>query len=215
MGLDKVDDVLASGAEVLTAGDTSCLMHIGGLLSRRGSPVRVMHLAEILAVDRGRRMTVTGGRTAAPSRTAATGHEPTFPGTPPFPEAARAALADEQLRANLGRATTTIRTKRAAAVAERADWEDLRLAGAAIKDEVLRDLPALLEQLEARRHRGRRHRPLGARRRRGERDRRRRSPTSTARPRSSRSSRWRPRRSSSTRRSARRASTSGRPTSPR
>ena len=49
MGLDKVDDVLASGAEVLTAGDTSCLMHIGGLLSRQRSPVRVMHLAEILA----------------------------------------------------------------------------------------------------------------------------------------------------------------------
>jgi L-lactate dehydrogenase complex protein LldE len=49
MGLDKVDDVLASGAEVLTAGDTSCLMHIGGLLSRRRSRVRVMHLAEILA----------------------------------------------------------------------------------------------------------------------------------------------------------------------
>ena len=49
MGLDKVDDVLGSGAEVLTAGDTSCLMHVGGLLSRRGSPVRVMHIAEILA----------------------------------------------------------------------------------------------------------------------------------------------------------------------
>ncbi|MBA2381690.1 MAG: (Fe-S)-binding protein [Chloroflexi bacterium] len=49
MGLDKVDDVLATGAEVLTAADTSCLMHIGGLLSRRGSGVRVMHLAEILA----------------------------------------------------------------------------------------------------------------------------------------------------------------------
>jgi L-lactate dehydrogenase complex protein LldE len=49
MGLDKVDDVLGSGAEVLTAGDTSCLMHIGGLLSRQQSPVRVMHLAEILA----------------------------------------------------------------------------------------------------------------------------------------------------------------------
>ena len=49
MGLDKVDDVLGSGADVLTAGDTSCLMHIGGLLSRRRSPVRVMHLAEILA----------------------------------------------------------------------------------------------------------------------------------------------------------------------
>jgi L-lactate dehydrogenase complex protein LldE len=49
MGLDKVDDVLASGAEVVTAADTSCLMHIGGLLSRRRSPVRVMHFAEILA----------------------------------------------------------------------------------------------------------------------------------------------------------------------
>jgi len=49
MGSDKVDDVVASGAEVLTAGDTSCLMHLGGLLSRRRSPVRVMHLAEILA----------------------------------------------------------------------------------------------------------------------------------------------------------------------
>ena len=49
MGNDKVDDVLGSGAEVLTAGDTSCLMHIGGLLSRRRSRVRVMHLAEILA----------------------------------------------------------------------------------------------------------------------------------------------------------------------
>lgn len=49
MGDDKVADVLASGAEVLTAADTSCLMHLGGLLSRRGSAVRVMHLAEILA----------------------------------------------------------------------------------------------------------------------------------------------------------------------
>lgn len=53
MGLDKVDDVLGSGAEVLTAGDTSCLMHIGGLLSRRRSPVRIMHLAEILATTEG------------------------------------------------------------------------------------------------------------------------------------------------------------------
>jgi L-lactate dehydrogenase complex protein LldE len=49
MGEDKVADVLASGAPVLTAADTSCLLHIGGQLSRRGSGVRVMHLAEILA----------------------------------------------------------------------------------------------------------------------------------------------------------------------
>ena len=76
--------------------------------------------------------------------------EPTFRGTPPFPEAAKAALANGQLRANLGRATATIRTKRAAVVEERADWEALRLAGAAIKDEVMRDLPALLDRLEER-----------------------------------------------------------------
>ncbi len=74
--------------------------------------------------------------------------EPTFAGTPPFPQAARIALANEQLRANLGRATATIRTKRAAVVAERMDWEALRLAGEAIKNKVLRDLPALLAQLE-------------------------------------------------------------------
>lgn len=49
MGLDKVAAIEASGAEVLTAADDSCLLHIGGLLSRRGSRVRVMHLAEILA----------------------------------------------------------------------------------------------------------------------------------------------------------------------
>ena len=49
MGADKTAAVDASGASVLTAADTSCLMHIGGMLSRAGSPVRVMHLAEILA----------------------------------------------------------------------------------------------------------------------------------------------------------------------
>lgn len=48
MGADKVAAVRASGAEVLTATDTSCLLHLGGILSRAGSSVRVMHLAEIL-----------------------------------------------------------------------------------------------------------------------------------------------------------------------
>jgi L-lactate dehydrogenase complex protein LldE len=52
MGDDKVDDVLGTGAEVLASADTSCLMHIGGLLSRRGAPVRVLHIAEILASTR-------------------------------------------------------------------------------------------------------------------------------------------------------------------
>ena len=49
IGTDKVADVVASGAEVLTAADSSCLMHLGGLLSRQGRPVRVVHYAQILA----------------------------------------------------------------------------------------------------------------------------------------------------------------------
>jgi L-lactate dehydrogenase complex protein LldE len=48
MGADKVRGVLDSGAEVLCAGDNSCLMHVGGLLSRLRTGVRTLHLAEIL-----------------------------------------------------------------------------------------------------------------------------------------------------------------------
>jgi L-lactate dehydrogenase complex protein LldE len=46
---DKVRCVLNSGAEVCAAVDNSCLMHIGGALSRQRAGVRVLHLAEILA----------------------------------------------------------------------------------------------------------------------------------------------------------------------
>jgi L-lactate dehydrogenase complex protein LldE len=46
---DKMRAVLATGAEVVTAGDNSCLMHIAGGLSRLQAGVRAMHLAEILA----------------------------------------------------------------------------------------------------------------------------------------------------------------------
>ena len=46
---DKVRHVLDTRAEVCTAADTSCLMHIGGALRRQRAGVRTMHLAEILA----------------------------------------------------------------------------------------------------------------------------------------------------------------------
>ena len=46
---DKIEAVVSTGAEVCTAGDSSCLMHIGGGLSRTDRPVRTVHLAEILA----------------------------------------------------------------------------------------------------------------------------------------------------------------------
>jgi L-lactate dehydrogenase complex protein LldE len=49
MGRDKIAAIRSTGVDVLTSADTSCLMHLGGLLSREGSAIRVMHLAEILA----------------------------------------------------------------------------------------------------------------------------------------------------------------------
>jgi len=49
MCADKVAAIRQTRAEVVTAGDNSCLMHIGGALSRMRTGVRVMHLAEILA----------------------------------------------------------------------------------------------------------------------------------------------------------------------
>jgi L-lactate dehydrogenase complex protein LldE len=48
MGLDRIADHIAAGAEVITGTDTSCLMHLEGLLKRQKSHVRVMHIAEIL-----------------------------------------------------------------------------------------------------------------------------------------------------------------------
>jgi L-lactate dehydrogenase complex protein LldE len=46
---DKCASVVSSGAEVCTAVDGSCLLQIGGGLSRNGTGVRTLHLAEILA----------------------------------------------------------------------------------------------------------------------------------------------------------------------
>jgi L-lactate dehydrogenase complex protein LldF len=66
-----------------------------------------------------------------------------------FPAAAREALGDAQLRHNLRHATTTIRAKRNAVVAELPDWAELREAGTAIKDRALATLPEQLERLEA------------------------------------------------------------------
>ncbi|WP_141014663.1 lactate utilization protein B [Nocardioides sambongensis] len=72
----------------------------------------------------------------------------TFVGMPAFPGAAREALGDTQLRHNLAHATGTIRGKRAAVVDEVDNWEDVRLAGAAVKERALLGLDERLVQLE-------------------------------------------------------------------
>ena len=133
MGSDKARHVRETGAEILVAGDNSCLMHVGR--AALAAALRRTHDAP----GRDPRGDRGGGRMTA-----------TFVGMPPFPTAARAALADTQLRHNLAHATATIRDKRARVVAEVADWEDLRTAGAAIKDTTLADLEQHLVHLEQR-----------------------------------------------------------------
>ncbi|MGX1970983.1 (Fe-S)-binding protein [Streptomyces kronopolitis] len=53
MGADKVRNVRATGAEALCTVDNSCLLHLGGTLSRQGAAVRPVHIAEILASTEG------------------------------------------------------------------------------------------------------------------------------------------------------------------
>jgi L-lactate dehydrogenase complex protein LldE len=48
MGEVKCANTAETGAEYIVSGDSSCLMHIQGLLSRQGSPVKTIHLAEVL-----------------------------------------------------------------------------------------------------------------------------------------------------------------------
>ena len=66
-----------------------------------------------------------------------------------FPAAAKEQMRNEQMRANIHHATHTIRAKRANVTAELPDWEALRDAGSAIKQDVGARLPELLEEFEA------------------------------------------------------------------
>jgi L-lactate dehydrogenase complex protein LldE len=49
MGRDRIADHERGGAEVIAAGDMSCLMHLEGLIRRDKKPLRVLHVAELLA----------------------------------------------------------------------------------------------------------------------------------------------------------------------
>lgn len=53
MGRDRIADHERAGAEIVTGVDMSCLMHLDGLLRRDGKPLRVMHVAEVLAEAEG------------------------------------------------------------------------------------------------------------------------------------------------------------------
>ncbi|HKF23031.1 MAG TPA: (Fe-S)-binding protein [Candidatus Angelobacter sp.] len=49
MGVSKADNISAAGAEFVTAIDPSCLMHVEGILAKRGDRAKTIHLASILA----------------------------------------------------------------------------------------------------------------------------------------------------------------------
>ena len=66
MAEEKIANVTASGASLCSGGDASCLMHLSGAMSRRGStgadgaPLRTVHLAKILAATREEPLDVSG-----------------------------------------------------------------------------------------------------------------------------------------------------------
>lgn len=62
---DKVANVTGTGAEVCTAGDSSCLLHIGGGLSRIKAGTRTLHLAQILAATRSKPYVLHGAPAGA------------------------------------------------------------------------------------------------------------------------------------------------------
>ena len=126
--------------------------HRGRGLHGRGQLVPDAHRRRTQPISRGgtdrasrpdTRQPNRGGVMAASSRTR-------FPLARPRPskQSAKKSLSDSQLRRNLGKATQTIRRKRAVAVEEMPDWEGLREAGRAIKERVVRHLDEYLQQLE-------------------------------------------------------------------
>jgi L-lactate dehydrogenase complex protein LldE len=46
---DKVNNIIDSGADTVVGCDMGCLMNIQGMLSRKGSDIKVLHIAQILA----------------------------------------------------------------------------------------------------------------------------------------------------------------------
>ncbi|GAA1773387.1 (Fe-S)-binding protein [Kocuria aegyptia] len=60
MATEKIDNIVSTGAELCTGGDASCLMHLGGAMSRRGTGAATVHFAEILASTRENPLEVAG-----------------------------------------------------------------------------------------------------------------------------------------------------------
>jgi L-lactate dehydrogenase complex protein LldE len=60
MAEEKIGNIEATGAQLCTGGDASCLMHLGGAMARRGTGTATVHFAEILASTRANPLEVSG-----------------------------------------------------------------------------------------------------------------------------------------------------------
>ena len=49
MGQDRVKDHMSTGAEYITGADSSCLMHMEGVIKREKLPIKTIHIVQILA----------------------------------------------------------------------------------------------------------------------------------------------------------------------
>ena len=49
MGSQKVQNIIATGAEMVISTDMSCLMQLQGIIGKQGLPIRTLHLADVLA----------------------------------------------------------------------------------------------------------------------------------------------------------------------
>ena len=163
MAEGKVRAVLETGADVCTAADNSCLMHIGGVLAGTASGVRCVHIAEILASPRsgrGGQMIRVGDAAAAPA----------FSGG-----GARGARKRSSCDATSAAPPTSSAASARAWSARRPTGRSCARPGAQIKAHVLRHLDDYLDAIRGALHARRRPRALGARRGRSEPHRRRRS----------------------------------------
>ncbi|VXB00834.1 (Fe-S)-binding protein [Citricoccus sp. K5] len=60
MAEEKIDNIVSTGAELCTGGDASCLLHLGGAMSRRGTEAATVHFAEILASTQQNPLEISG-----------------------------------------------------------------------------------------------------------------------------------------------------------
>ena len=110
----KAEQIAATGADMLLAGDLGCLMNMAGKLSRQGRNVAVRHVAEVLAGELDR-----SGDLRAPIT-------PMQSTSPAFKDNARAALGDVQLQRALASVAPGLAARRGAARAGLPEFEALR-----------------------------------------------------------------------------------------